>query len=109
MKYTFGRNPAATTLEKLLADNPSARRKISSLLSDYTHKLLQVTLAKEPETVLTCMDLLRDYTLRRLDVKPRLTPEILSYARNIVIGRHRAYSKGFASVNRSIQSRRKST
>ena len=103
--FTFGRTLAAQKLEELVSQSPSARRKISSLLSDYTNQLLQITMAKEPRTVRLCMEMLRDYTLRRLDVKTKLTDDIRSYAKNVVIYRHRVFRKEFDAITRIIQRR----
>lgn len=98
MKNTFGSNRAAQKLEKLLEDNPSARRKVSRLLSKYTSKLFNITGAKDPETVVTCMALLRDYTLRQVDLQTNLTPTMRSYTKNVVAGRYRVYRQSFDSL-----------
>jgi hypothetical protein len=98
MKYTFGRTLAAQRLENLLTETPSARRKVSRVLSHYTWQLFQITGAREPETVRLCMEMLRDYTLRRLDILKGLTEDMRTYAKNIVIARYRAYRHGFDSL-----------
>lgn len=90
-------------LEQLVENNPAARRKISAILSDYTHQLLLICQTRDPRTVHLCMELLRDYTLRRFDVKKHLTDDMRSYAQNLVITRYRAFRKGFDSVNRAIE------
>jgi len=109
MKFTFGKTSAAVRLEQLVENSPIARRKISAILSDYTNQLLLVTQARDPRTVHTCMELLRDYTLRRFDVKKHLTDEMRTYAQNVVVTRYRAFRKGFDSVQRVIQSRKKTS
>lgn len=98
MKYTFGSTLAAQKLETLLEDNPTARRKVSRLLSSYTSKLFNITGAKDPETVLTCMHLLRDYTLARVDVQKNLDPKVRTYTKNVVTCRYRVYRQGFESL-----------
>lgn len=105
MKFTFGKSVAAQRLEGLMANNPRARRKISTILSDYTNQLFNITTAKDARTIRICMELLRDYTLRRLDVKTGLTDEMRTYSQNLVIGRHRAFRRGFDEVFRAIQSK----
>ena len=95
MKNTFGGTAAAQTLEKLLEDNPSARRKVSRLLSGYTNKLFNITGAKDPSTVIACMVLLRKETLERLDTLKNVPPEVLSYTKNVVIYRYRVYRQCF--------------
>jgi hypothetical protein len=98
MKNTFGSTLAAQKLEKLLEDNPSARRKVSRLLSSYTSKLFNITGARDPETVLTCMHLLRDYTLARVDIQKGLTAKERTFTKNVVTCRYRVYRKGFESL-----------
>ena len=103
MKFTFGKTLAAKRLEELLENNPSARRRVSTVLSEYTNQLLLITQAKDPRTVKLCMELLRDYTLRRLEVKRSLTPDMKTYSQNVVISRYRAFRKGFESVSRMLK------
>jgi HD superfamily phosphodiesterase len=103
MKFTFGKTSAAVRLEQLVENNPTARRKISAILSEYTNQLLLIAQARDPRTVRLCMELLRDYTLRRFDVKKSLTDDMKTYSQNLVIARYRAFRKGFDSVNRAIE------
>ena len=103
MKYTFGKNQAAQRLEDLLNTNPTARRKISRLLSDYTSKLLQVCATKDPSTVRLCMSLLRDHNLKRIDLLEDLTPDMRSYTRNVVISRHRVFRQEFDGINNLLE------
>jgi len=103
MKFTFGKTSAAQRLEQLMENNPTARRRISTVLSEYTNQLLLITQARDPRTVRLCMELLRDYTLRRIDVKKNLTPEMKTYSQNVVITRYRAFRNGFESVSRMIK------
>ena len=98
MKYTFGRTIASQKLETLLEENPPARRKVSRLLSSYTNKLFNITGAKDPETVLTCMELLREQTLKRVDKVNGLAPEVRSYTKNVVTCRYRVYRQCFESL-----------
>lgn len=105
MNFSFGRTAAAVKLEQLVKDNPSARRKVTTLLSDYTNKLLIVTQAKDPETVRLCMEMLRDYTLRRLDVKQNIPPEVKTYTQNVIIARYRVFRKGFDDVVRILKNK----
>lgn len=95
MKFTFGRTTAAYRLEKLVESNPTARRKISTLLSNYTEHVQKIISIKDPSTVNLCLELLRDYTLRRIDIKRNLSEDIRSYAKNVVISRHRVYIQNF--------------
>ena len=95
MKYSFGKSIAAQKLELLLQDNPSARRKITQLISRYTEQLLLVVGIQEPRTVRLCMEFLRDYNLKRIDIITNLTEDMRSYARNVVIGRYRVYYQEF--------------
>ena len=103
MKNTFGRNRAAQKLEILLKDNPSARRKISRILSSYTHRLLMVTRAIDPATVNLCMVLLRNWAIDRVNIVSGLTDDIRSYARNIVVSRYRVYRTSFESLTPTIR------
>ena len=97
MKNTFGSTKAAQTLEVLVNDYPGARRRVSRLLSKFTHKLLHVTQARDPETVITCMELLREQTLKNVDAM-KLNPAIRSYTKNVVTHRYRAFRSGFQSL-----------
>ncbi len=95
MKYTFGRTLAAQRLEILVENTPSARRKISRLLSSYTSNLFLITGAQNPETVRLCMEMLRDYTLRRVDVTKNLTDDMRTYTKNVIVYRYRVYRHTF--------------
>lgn len=94
MKFTFGRTPAACTMETLVAENPSARRKVSRLLSRYTEQLLQITSTKDPCTVRLLMELLCKYNLSRLDTV-KMDDEIRNYAKNLVAARYRVFLHQF--------------
>jgi ferritin-like protein len=94
MKFTYGKNPAAVTLAELVKDNPSARRKVMRIVSRYTQQLLQLTGAKDPETVTLCMGLLKDYTLKRVD-DLKVDEKVRSYARNVVVSRYRVFLHEF--------------
>jgi len=111
MKYIFGKNKAAQKLELLVKDNPSARRKISRLLSRYTEQLLLVVGVREPRTVRLCMEFLRDYNLKRIDIITNLSNDMRSYARNVVIGRYRLFYQEFNKLapiaERMLQEERK--
>ena len=98
MTNTFGSSKAAQTLEVLVNDIPNARRRVSRLLSKFTHKLLHVTSARDPETVLTCMELLREQTLKNIDTMKNVNPAIRSYTKNVVTHRYRAFRSGFESL-----------
>ena len=95
MKYTFGKTIAAQRLENLVADNPIARRRISTLVSKFTAQMLSIVSAKDPDTVRLCWELLRDYTLRRIDVKKHLTDDMKTYTKNVIISRYRIYCHNF--------------
>lgn len=98
MKNTFGGSKAAQRLESLLENNQPARRKVSRLLSSYTNKLFNVTGAKDPETVLTCMELLREQTLKRVDALQALDTDVRSYTKNLVSYRYRRYRSAFEDL-----------
>jgi hypothetical protein len=104
MKFTFGKTSAAQRLEQLVENNPSARRRVTTVLSDYTNQLLLITQVKDPRTVRLCMELLRDYTLRRIEVKKTLTGEMKTYTQNVITTRYRAFRNGFECINKLIQS-----
>lgn len=95
MKNTFGSSKAAQTLEGLISSNPYARRGISTILSQYSNMMLNITCIKNPQTVRCCLELLRDYTLRRIDIKKHLTAEMRSYAKNVVVFRYRMFRQAF--------------
>jgi len=95
LKNTFGKSRAAQQLEKMVADNTSARRKISSIFCKYNEQMMNIVGAKDPNTVRLCWELLRDYTLRRIDVKQGLTDSMRSYAKNVIISRYRIYRHHF--------------
>jgi len=107
MKYTFGSTLAAQKLETILGDKHSARRKVSRLLSSYTNKLCNITSAKDPVTVLTCMELLREQTLKRVDALENLAPEVRSYTKNVVTYRYRMYRRCFEDISALLASMRK--
>lgn len=94
MKYTFGKTKACENLEKLVEDKPWASRRVSRLLSSYNHNLLNITLARDPETVKTCMELLKEFTLHRVD-KTKLDDIIKSHVKNIVCLKYREYLRAF--------------
>lgn len=94
MKYMFGKNPAAQTLETLVKDNPSARRKVMRLFSRYNEQLLQLVGAKDPETVTLLMGLLKDYNLARIN-SMKMDAKIKSYARNLIVSRYRVFLHEF--------------
>ncbi len=107
MKYTFGKTLAAQRLELLVKDAPSARRKISRILSSYTSKLVIIVGAKDPETVRLCMEMLRDYTLRRVDATKNLTNDMRTYSKNVIVYRHRVFRRTFDSLVEIIKSMEK--
>lgn len=100
MKYTFGKTVAAQRFEYLLNDNPTARRKISRIISKYTAQMLNIVSLKDPETVRLCLDLLRTYTLIRIDMMKSIRNDeaIRSYAKNVIIARYRDVRHGFDSL-----------
>ena len=99
MSYIFGKTKAAIALAEMVEENPTARRRISSLLSEFSHQMMTIVLAREPKTVIICLKLLRDYTIGRLDNTKSILPEkIKSYAKNVIVYRHRAFKAGFEYV-----------
>lgn len=96
MKYTFGKTKACENLEKLVEGKPWASRRVSRLLSSFNAKLLNITQARDPETVTTCMELLRDFTLKRVD-STKLDDITKSHVKNIVCFRYREYRRAFES------------
>lgn len=103
MKNTFGRYPAAQKLETLLEDNPSARRKVSRLLSSFTREMFLVTAAKDPVTVRKCLSLLRKDALERINLVQGLSHEVRTYTANVVTGRFRTFLDCFNSLVPYIQ------
>ena len=97
MKFTFGKTKASEKLEQLLEGKPWASRRVSRLLGSYSHKLITITGAKDPETVCTCMELLRDFTLQRVD-KTKLDPTIKTHTKNLVCYRYRVIRKTFEEL-----------
>jgi ferritin-like protein len=107
MKNTFGSTKAAETLETLVEKYPAARRRISTLLSQYTERLMKMTLMKDPSTVKLCMSLLRDFTIERIDKKQTLSKEMKTYAKNVVTGRYREYLSVYNEVVKMMDSKKK--
>ena len=107
MKYTFGKTLAAQRLEILLYKDPSARRKISTLLSQYTDKLIKIVAIDDPSTVHLCMALLRDFTHRRIDVKKNLSGDIRTYSKNVVTSRYRVYRQTYDEIVAVMEDSRK--
>ncbi len=103
MKYTFGGTRAAQRLETLVENNPTARRKISALLSNYSRTLLLIVRVHDASTVRFCWQMLRDYTLNRLDKKTGLTEEMKTYTKNVIIYRYRVYLKEFNDLINRIK------
>lgn len=95
---TFGNSLAARKLETLVEDNNSARRKISSLLSRYTSQLLTTTTLNDSHLVRLYMKLLRDHTIARLNLKHGLNADIVSYGKNVIDARYRAFLHGYENV-----------
>lgn len=107
MKFTFGKTQASQTLETLVGESPCIRRKISSLLSDYSKKLLNITEIKDPETVRLLMALLRDNTLKRVDVKKNLNEEVKTFTKNVVVYRYRVFSTSYEKVLKFVNAKAK--
>jgi len=99
MNNTFGRSPAAQELDRLLEKNPSARRKVSTLISQYTDKLLNISSIKDVPTALLCMSMLRDRTLERMDKKVNVSPEVVSYTKNVITAKYRVYAESYKFVS----------
>jgi hypothetical protein len=106
MQFTFGKNIAAQRIEILLNDNLQARRKITRLLSKYTQQLLSAVDIKDHSTVKLFMELIREHTLKRLDSIKNLSPEIHSYAKNVVIGRYRVFRHQFEIIEKTLKSKK---
>ena len=108
MKNSFGKTKASLRLEKLVSNNRSARRKVSSLLSEFTMQMMAIMLARDSGTVRLCLKLLRQHTINRIDIIKSLNNEIKMYTKNVVIGRYRAYLNGFnqVAIARSEQERK---
>jgi len=99
MNYTFGKSPAAQELERLLENNPIARRKITTLLSEYTDKLLKIAAMKDTDAGLLCMSLLRDHAHSRVDKKVNLSTEVRSYTKNVLTAKYRVYAETYKFVS----------
>lgn len=97
MKFTFGKTKACEKLETLLEGQPWASRRVSRLLSSYSNKLVNITGAKDPETVCTCMELLRDFTLKRVD-STKLDPIVKTHTKNLVCYRYRVFLHEFLQL-----------
>lgn len=97
MKFTFGKTKASEKLEQLVEGKPWASRRVSRLLSGFSQKMINITGAKDPETVCTCMELLRDFTLQRVD-KTKLEPAIKSHTKNIICYRYRVMRRTFEEL-----------
>ena len=95
MKNTFGRTLAAQKLEILLENNPSARRKISSILSEFTHRMFCIVNCKDKNIIRLCWGLLKKSTIERIYLKKGLTKEMQSYTVNIIVSRYRVYLRNF--------------
>lgn len=102
MKYTFGKKPAAIKLESLVKDNPSDRRKVTRLISRYTEQLAQTVEVRDPETVTLLMQLLREYNLSRVN-SMKLDETVRSYARNLIISRHRVFLHEFEYLTPTVR------
>ncbi len=98
MKFTFGKTPAAIRLENLVKDNPSARRKVSRLLSGYTKQLLLATSAKDPATVRLLFELLCKYHLSRIEVLENLEENVRTYTENVIKSRYRVFLHQFNEI-----------
>ena len=98
MSYIFGKTKAAIALADMVKDNNSARRFISSLLSEFSHQMMTIVLAREPKTVIICLKLLRDYTISRVNANKYLPDKIKSFTKNVIVYRHRAFKRGFEYV-----------
>jgi hypothetical protein len=98
MKYTFGKTKACEKLEAALEETPWASRRVSRLLGSYTSKLFNITGAKDPETVTTCMELLREQALKRVDLMKLKDPFIKSLTKNLIVYRYRVYRNAFESL-----------
>ena len=98
MKNTFGKTPAAFRLADLVENNPSARRKVSSLLSRYTSQMFEASEIKDPDTAKLCLHLLRNHALGLLELKPTLPSDVRSYAKNLVNARYRVFRKEYNYV-----------
>jgi hypothetical protein len=108
MNFTFGRSPAAEMIEKLVVNNPPARRKISRLLSRYTRQLLEVTRVHDPGTVKLVMELLYKHNLRNVDAM-KIDADVKNYIKNLVVARYRVFLHQYNILLPLINLQRKQT
>lgn len=83
-EFTFGDTPAAKTLVKMVENNPSHRKKVAVTLTQFLEGLWQLTLIKDKRLAGFCMIKWRDHAIQRFDLKSNMTPEIKSYATNVI-------------------------
>jgi hypothetical protein len=98
MKLSFGKNKASLRLVAIVENNPAARRRVSSILSEHTQQMMAIITARDPKVVRLCLKMLREYTIKRIDSVHHFSPEIKMYCKNVVIGRFRAHLNGFNTV-----------
>jgi len=99
MKLSFGKNKSSLRLEAIVEKSPAARRRVSTILSEFTMQMMGIVTAKDPKIVRMCLQLLREKTLKRIDSVDNLNDEMRMYCKNVVVGRYRAHINGFNEVN----------
>ena len=100
MNYIFGTSIAAQRLEKMLDKQPIARRKISTVFSQFTNKMFTIINTKDPETIRLCWALLKEHTLKRIDCKKGLSDDIRTYTKNVIMYRYRFFLHNFNNIVR---------
>ena len=100
MTFTFGKSIASQRLELLVSRDPIARRRITSLLSNFSANMQKILTIKDPDVVLLCWKLFRDYTINRINAKTTLSDDMRTYTKNVVTSRYREYFHRYKSAQK---------
>jgi hypothetical protein len=98
MKYSFGKTKAAIKLEEMVSGKRKIRRRLSAILSEYTHQMMSATMIRDPYVARLCLRLLQQHTLNRIKQMDDLTFEMAMFAKNVIVSRYRAHLNGFNIV-----------
>ncbi len=107
MKLSFGKTKASLRLEKIVENNPAARRRVSALLSEFTYHMMGIISVRDPKIARMCLQFLKKNTLNKIDTIACFNTEIRMYCKNVVIGRFRAHLNGLNYVVKAREQSKK--
>lgn len=97
-RTTFGKHDAAITLAIILQDygDKKLQCKVSSCLHEYFKIMKEIDASKISNKTLI-LELIREKFLNIAEKIPHITPSILSYTRNTIIGKYKTLVRRFTN------------